>query len=361
MELTLGKRLRELPGPIMVTGHTGFKGTWLTFLLERLEIPVVGYSLPALKGSLFERANRAGVIPEVFADIRDLDSIKAFLELHKPAAVFHLAAQPLVLESYKIPLETFEINVMGTANLLSEAFSIETIKAIAVITTDKVYENNNSGRKFVETDALAGKDPYSASKVGSEAAISAWQQIQKIVGGPLVLSLRSGNVIGGGDWAEDRLIPDLVRAFSRNETIVLRNPESTRPWQHVLDPLLGYLMAMEYSLTENTSGAFNFGPDSASLSVKKITEISERTWPFPTNSHTFGIATVNESEAFSLALDSQKARQVLHWNPIWSQEEAVVSSIRWWDAVLNKDVDPVDTCAQDIEFALKNIKSLSTS
>jgi len=355
MDLTLGKRLRELPGPIMVTGHTGFKGTWLTFLLERLEIPVVGYSLPAVKGSLFERANRAGVIPEVFADIRDLDSIKAFLELHKPAAVFHLAAQPLVLESYKIPLETFEINVMGTANLLSEAFSIETIKAIAVITTDKVYENNNSGRKFVETDALSGKDPYSASKVGTEAVISAWQQIQKIVGGPLLLSLRSGNVIGGGDWAEDRLIPDLVRAFSRKETIILRHPESTRPWQHVLDPLLGYLRAMEYVLTANASDTFNFGPDSESLSVKKIAEISERSWPFPTNVGISGVVSINESEALTLNLDSQKAREILHWSPVWSQEKAVVSSLTWWNEVLNNGVKSADACAQDIEFALKSL------
>jgi len=355
MDSTLGKRLRELSGPIMITGHTGFKGTWLTLLLERLEIPVVGYSLPATKGSLFERSNREGMIPEVFADIRDLESIKAFLELHKPAAVFHMAAQPLVLESYKKPLETFEVNVMGTANLLSEAFSIETIKAIAVITTDKVYENDNSGRKFVETDPLSGKDPYSASKVGTEAVMSAWRQIQKVVGGPLLLSLRSGNVIGGGDWAEDRLIPDLVRAFSRKEMIILRHPESTRPWQHVLDPLLGYVAAMEYVLIANASDTFNFGPDSESLSVKKIAEISERSWPFPTNVGISGISSIKESEALTLNLDSQKAREILHWSPAWSQEKAVVSSLTWWNEVLNNGVKSADACAQDIEFALNRL------
>jgi CDP-glucose 4,6-dehydratase len=339
----------------MITGHTGFKGTWLTFLLERLEIPVVGYSLPATKGSLFERSNRVGMIPEVFADIRDLASIKAFLELHKPAAVFHLAAQPLVLESYKKPLETFEINVMGTANLLSEAFSIETIKAIAVITTDKVYKNDNAGRKFVETDALSGKDPYSASKVGTEAVISAWKQIQEEVGGPLLLSLRSGNVIGGGDWADDRLIPDLVRAFSLKETINLRHPESTRPWQHVLDPILGYLAAMECVLTANASDTFNFGPDTQSLSVKRIAEIAQMSWPFPTDVGISGITPVNESEALILNLDSQKARDILHWSPFWSQDKAVVSTLNWWNEVLNKGVKSADACARDIEFVLKSL------
>ena len=354
MELTLGKRLRELPGPIMVTGHTGFKGTWLTFLLERLDVPVVGLSLSPEKDSLFDRAKRTDSIPEAFIDIRNAVAVSQFMAKHQPSAIIHMAAQPLVLESYKIPHETFETNVMGTANILDSAFKIDSVKAVIVVTTDKVYRNDNSRQAFVETDSLGGKDPYSASKVGTEAVVSAWQHIAKLSGGPKVISARAGNVIGGGDWATNRLMPDLVRGFYNRKKIILRNPESTRPWQHVLDPLFGYLMGVEYALKANNTDTFNFGPDSESLSVKKIAEISEKAWPFPVKVDSSTIATDDISEAVSLALDSQKARQILHWTPIWKQEEAVVATIQWWDKVLNKKVSPIDACAKDIEFGLVN-------
>ena len=213
MELMLGKRLRELPGPILITGHTGFKGTWLTFLLERLNVPVIGLSLEPEKDSLFDRAKRTGVIPEAFIDIREFHAISRFISEHQPSAVIHMAAQPLVLQSYKTPRETFETNVMGTANVLDAAFKTNSVEAVVVVTTDKVYRNDNSGQSFVETDPLAGKDPYSASKVGTESVVAAWQQIAKISGGPKVISVRAGNVIGGGDWAEDRLMPDLIRGL----------------------------------------------------------------------------------------------------------------------------------------------------
>jgi len=354
MDLTLGKRLRELPGPIMVTGHTGFKGTWLTFLLMRLNVPVVGLSLSPEKDSLFDRAKRTGLIPEAFLDIRNAAAVTQFMAKHQPSAIIHMAAQPLVLESYKTPRETFETNVMGTVNILDSAFKIDSVKAVIVVTTDKVYRNDNSRRVFVETDSLAGKDPYSASKVGTESVVAAWQQIAKVSGGPKIISARAGNVIGGGDWATNRLMPDLVRAFYNNEKIILRNPKSTRPWQHVLDPLLGYLMVMEYVLKTNNTDAFNFGPDSESLSVKKIAEISEKAWPFPVKVDSSAIATDDITEAVSLALDSQKAHQILHWTPTWRQEEAVVATIQWWDKVLNGKVSPVDACAKDIEFGLEN-------
>jgi CDP-glucose 4,6-dehydratase len=365
MVSAFGNSLRQLPGPILLTGHTGFKGTWLTLLLEHLQVPVVGYSLPADKDSLFDRANRAGCIPEAFADIRDPTSLRSFLELHRPAAVIHMAAQPLVLESYKTPLETFEINVIGTANLLSAAFATESVKAVGVITTDKVYRNDNSGRAFIESDALAGKDPYSASKVGTESVVAAWQQIAKVSKGPQVIALRAGNVIGGGDWAEDRLIPDLIKAFTGTKKIVLRNPESTRPWQHVLDPLVGYLMAIEKILAGEQIDALNFGPDSKSLTVKKIAEISQARWPFlvevGSSTATATVTATSESEALALDLDSQRARNVLQWRPAWTQEGAVVSSIRWWDSVLNDEIDPLVACASDIDFALKSLSSLGNS
>ena len=189
MHYPLGKRLRELPGPSLLTGHTGFKGTWMTFLLEDLNIPVVGFSLPAEKDSLYDRAEREGVIPEVYADIRDYEALERFMDIHKPSTIIHMAAEPLVLKSYESPRETFDVNVMGTVNVLDIAFKKEFVKAIVVVTTDKVYRNDNSGRAFIETDSLEGKDPYSASKVGTEAVVAAWQQISKVSGGvpPLFL------------------------------------------------------------------------------------------------------------------------------------------------------------------------------
>ena len=359
MNLTLGKRLRELPGPIMITGHTGFKGTWLTFLLERLNVPVVGLSLSPEKGSLFDRAKRTDSIREAFLDIRKATAVAQFMAKHQPSAIIHMAAQPLVLESYKTPRETFETNVMGTVNVLDSAFKIDSVRAIIVVTTDKVYRNDNSRQAFVETDSLAGKDPYSASKVGTESVVAAWQHIAKVSGGPKIISVRAGNVIGGGDWAENRLLPDLIRSFMSGEPINIRNPHSTRPCQHVLDPLIGYLLALEHSLKTDSTDAFNFGPDSKSLSVKKIAEIAVRAWPFPTKVDSFRIVTANESESLSLALDSEKARRILHWTSAWTQKEAVVATIEWWDDVLNNGTDPVGACAQDIEFALKNINRLS--
>lgn len=355
MDLMLGRRLRELPGPILITGHTGFKGAWLTFLLENLGIPSVGYSLAPTPDSLYARADRTGAIPEAFADIRDFDAVEAFLAKHRPSAIIHMAAQPLVLESYKSPRETFETNVMGTVNILDAAFRTDHVQAIVAVTTDKVYRNDNSGRPFVETDALAGKDPYSASKVGTESAVAAWQHIAKVTGGPKVMSVRAGNVIGGGDWAENRLIPDLVRGFASGESIQIRNPESTRPWQHVLDPISGYVMALEALLNEKNIMALNFGPSAESLSVKEVVDIALGQWP------TAGSVTVSYEEgnghveAKSLQLDSTLARSLLGWNDSWNQKEAVSATIRWWDRVLNQSKSALEECQIDIAHLLQRI------
>lgn len=351
----LGKRLRELPGPIMVTGHSGFKGTWLTFLLEQLKISVVGYSLPPEKDSLFARSDRVGAIPETFAEIRDQQSVKRFMEEHKPSVVIHLAAQPIVLQSYKSPLDTFEINVIGTANVLNSAFSMRSVKVVGVVTTDKVYRNDNSGHAFIESDPLGGKDPYSASKVGAESVVAAWQQVKKQSQGPEVIAVRAGNVIGGGDWAPDRLIPDLLRAFITESKIILRNPESTRPWQHVLDPLVGYLMAIEKILEGEAIEALNFGPDSKSLSVNKIAEISSRIWPLQSGIDTSQKDLDKPLESLSLELNSSLARKILNWSPIWSQEEAVISTFNWWNDVLNNGVKPEIACRKEIDFMLKSL------
>ena len=361
MDLTLGKRLLELNEPVLVTGHTGFKGTWLTLLLERLDVPVVGLSLPAEPLSLYERMNRKGAISEAFLDIRDVDSVRGFMMDFKPSAIIHMAAQPLVLESYKSPRETFETNMMGTVNILDSAFASNYVEGIVVVTTDKVYRNDNAGRKFIESDALAGKDPYSASKVGAESAVAAWQQISKISGGPKVVAARAGNVIGGGDWADDRIIPELIRGFSTKSKVLIRNPKSTRPWQHVLDPLLGYVMVLEAILKGEKITAMNFGPDSESLSVREIVDISKENWPSATSVE-FGDGVQEDAiEAIALQLNSERARSSLGWSCAWSQRESVEATIKWWDKVLNSSVNPRDACEADIDTLLGKVRSLGIS
>ena len=260
MNLMLGEHLRALDGPILITGHTGFKGTWLSLLLERMEIEYVGFSLPPTEDSLFSKLDRNNQAPSVFGDIRDISFVRAVFNKYKPSAVIHLAAQPLVLESYNTPVETFETNVMGTVNVLDIGIRLQSTKGIVAVTTDKVYRNDNTGRRFIETDPLVGKDPYSASKVGAEAAIAAWQQISRSSSDLSISSVRAGNVIGGGDSAKNRLLPDLVRGFINKQDVEIRNPNSTRPWQHVLDPLIGYLEVLEAGIISKSHLNYNFGP-----------------------------------------------------------------------------------------------------
>lgn len=343
-------RIRSLSGPILITGHTGFKGTWLGLLLDELGIPYVGYSLKPEHDSLFDRLNRTGSVPEQFADVLDINSFRNFAVKHNVRAIIHMAAQPLVLRSYQIPLETFAINAMGTANILSTAMEVEGITAVVAVTTDKVYRNSNEGRDFLESDPLQGHDPYSASKVAAESAVDVWRKISQQSGGPQIVSVRAGNVIGGGDWSENRLIPDLIRGFTKPEKVEIRSPESTRPWQHVLDPLMGYLLALEYSLTGSTEGSFNFGPVTPSLSVKKVTEIAREIWPETTN--VVYSEKAGSMEAQLLGLDPSLAIKTLNWEPFWDQEEAVEATIKWWVKVLKLNMNPLDACLSDISKVL---------
>jgi CDP-glucose 4,6-dehydratase len=349
MEISVGQRLRELPGPILVTGHTGFKGTWLTYLLEYLNVPVVGYSLPPEKDSLYLRAQRLGVIPETFSDIRDHQALEEFIGLHKPSSIIHMAAQPLVLKSYENPKETFDVNVMGTVNLLDTAFKENSVRAIIVVTTDKVYRNDDSRRSFIETDPLEGKDPYSASKVGTESVVSAWQHISLISGGPAVVSVRAGNVIGGGDFAVNRILPDLIRGVINKQSVEIRNPENVRPWQHVLDPLVGYIQAMNSALEGNDLRSLNFGPIERSLSVKDLVEISRRCFPDlkthepPTNPKSGSL------ESRSIELSSLLSNSELGWKPVWDQETSVYRTLRWWEHHLKLGQPAQALCKNDLE------------
>jgi len=336
---------------ILVTGHTGFKGTWLSLLLEQLGFEVCGLSLEAQPGSLFQRLNRGGKIQEKITDIRNFHEVSSVVSSFKPNLIFHLAAQPLVLTSYEEPRETFETNVMGTVNILESAFKFSSVSHVSIITTDKVYRNCESGERFKESDPLSGKDPYSASKVGAEAAVSAWIQMKKFVDGPKIMALRAGNVIGGGDLADHRLLPDLVRGFQKGDSVEIRNPQSTRPWQHVLDPLAGYLLAAAKSVSGADQTVFNFAPDGESLSVKKVSEIAAETW-----GHTAGIHISEDSsslEAKALELDASLARAELEWSPSWTQEEAVRSTIHWWKKILIESKSPMQACLEDLEILLE--------
>lgn len=336
---------------ILITGHTGFKGTWLTLLLERLGYEVCGISLEAEKGSLHQVLNRAGAIQESYVDVRNREKLQSTLDEMNPSIVFHLAAQPLVLKSYSEPVETFEVNVLGTANLLDSAFKSRSIEAISVVTTDKVYANNNSGKKFIEKDPLAGKDPYSASKVATEAVVAAWQQIKKTSSGPFLLSLRAGNVIGGGDHAENRLLPDLVRGFINGEEVVIRSGKSTRPWQHALDPLTGYLMATADQIKNDALSAVNFAPTGESLSVERVSEIARSEWG--SGAKIKFQNDESELEALSLQLDSSQALQKLNWRPSWSQEDAVKATIKWWRDVHLGRLTAFEACQLDLDHLLK--------
>ncbi len=337
--------LSRKKGPMLITGHTGFKGTWMTLLLEAAGIEVVGISLPPDSASLYSKIGRNGKIREQFIDIRSAELTNTAISELKPSAVIHMAADPLVLESYREPRRTFETNVMGTVNIL-DASRKNDVEIVQVITTDKVYENLNLGKKFIETDPLKGKDPYSASKVGTESAVSAWKQLASVSKGTLVHSVRAGNVIGGGDSAADRLLPDIIRSFSTGIEVVVRSPESTRPWQHVLDPLLGYLKALTFNWTSGQQEDFNFGPSESSLSVREVLEIvrsyhPEFQWIEQTDSHQ-GV------ESTRLDLDSEKSKGLLGWVPRLTQTESVIETLRWWEAVQTKQYSPYEACISDI-------------
>ena len=342
MQNPLGQGLRELPGPLLLTGHTGFKGTWMTFLLEHLNVPVVGYSLPAEKDSLYDRAERTGAIPETFEDIREYVTLEKFIDEKRPSTIIHMAAQPLVLKSYENPRETFDVNVMGTVNLLDIAFKKDYVKAILIVTTDKVYRNDNSGRAFVETDPLEGKDPYSSSKVGTESVVAAWQQISRISGGPKVLSVRAGNVIGGGDYAENRIIPDLIRGVIKRYPVEIRNPHSTRPWQYVLDVLHGYLLAIEGLLSGKNISSLNFGPEKANFEVQRIAEKAIEFFPDLTCEYNLE-PQIMGTEAKSLSLESEDARSLLNWRPQLQSEIAIEETFNWWKQVIedSKNVEEI--------------------
>jgi len=331
---------------ILVTGHTGFKGSWLSLWLHRLGATVHGYALnPPTEPSLFESAGiRTMLASDTRADLADLAQLKVALNDAQPEIVFHLAAQPLVRASYLDPLGTFAANVMGTANVLEAVRAVHSVRALVLITTDKVYQNLEWAYPYREIDRLGGHDPYSASKAAAEIVAASYRA--SFFPGQnhhpaSVATVRAGNVIGGGDWASDRLIPDCIRAFIESKCVLLRFPQAVRPWQHVLEPLAGYLQLAQRLFAPGGATfakAWNFGPDaSGDAAVGEIAEITARLWGENARVECSPSAE-NPHEAGRLHLDSTLARTELSWKPRWSLEQTLAQTVAWYQA-WNSDAD----------------------
>jgi CDP-glucose 4,6-dehydratase len=337
----LGKR-------VLVTGHTGFKGSWLTLWLSKLGAQVFGIGLaPNTDPNLFNSARINELAKNYFVDIRDAEKLAQTVDEIQPEIVFHLAAQSLVRVGYAEPLQTFLTNMQGTANLLESLRSINSIKAIVAITTDKIYQNQESHHAYAEDDPLGGHDPYSASKAAAEIIVASYRDSYFSPRNIGLATARAGNVIGGGDWAQDRLIPDAIRAWSTKSCLDIRRPEAIRPWQHVLEPLHAYLiLAQSLYADPSISGAFNFGPNTnEAASVLNVIELARN--KFFEGGVNWGDGHSGPHEAGLLLLNIAKAKEVLGIIPRWHLGETVTKTMSWYQQFL-ADLDPRKLCEADI-------------
>lgn len=309
---------------VLITGHTGFKGSWLALWLQNLGANVTGLALdPNTTPSHWDLLDLD--IPEHRVDIGDLEAVTTAVKKASPEIVFHLAAQPLVRHSYNTPVETWKTNVMGSVHLLEACRAVPDLKAIVFITTDKCYENQESTKGYIEDDKLGGHDPYSASKAATEFVAASYRDAF-FKGSPLIATARAGNVIGGGDWAADRIIPDLARAQIKQEKLIVRSPSAVRPWQHVLEPLAGYLQLGQKLLEQKKDfqGPWNFGPEEKDImSVSDLLNRMNAKWTDQSDN------TLHETKI--LMLDSTKAHKKLNWLPVWSIDEQIKATADWYD------------------------------
>jgi CDP-glucose 4,6-dehydratase len=336
--------LQELYGHrrVLITGHTGFKGAWLSFWLLQMKAEVAGFSTGVpTQPSLFEILELSSRMRHVLGDIRDLASVKGIILDFRPDFVFHLAAQSLVRVSYDEPKFTFDTNLGGTVNVLEALRSAPFVKAAVIVTTDKCYENLETGQAYRENDPLGGNEPYSASKACAELAVRAYARFLSKTG-PAVATARAGNVIGGGDWARDRIIPDCITAWTHHQAVQIRQPQAIRPWQFVLEPLRGYLRLGANLLNdaECRGDAFNFGPDaSAEVSVLTLVEELQKDWPggkwYPEYDN-------SKREAFVLRLNSEKAARRLGWRPVLSWTESVAMTSQWYRRFCSETGDIIE-------------------
>ena len=322
---------------VFLTGHTGFKGAWLNLWLHLLGAETMGYALsPESPNSLFESIHQGDLGESIIADLRDVKKLKEALKTFQPDFVFHLAAQPLVRRSYAHPLDTYETNILGTAYLLDAIKELDKSCSVVVVTTDKVYSNKEWVYPYREVDPLGGYDPYSSSKAAAEIVVSGYRNsffnpkdFEKH--GVAVATARAGNVIGGGDWSDDRIIPDMIRCFSKGEVLKVRNPDAIRPWQYVLDPLFGYLLLGANLSFDSAkfSEAWNFGPAmDDNLTVKQLVTLSLKY--FPQAKVEYGTMEGRPHEAKLLMLDTAKSMSKLNWRSKYSSEEAIHQTIKWY-------------------------------
>ena len=321
---------------VFLTGHTGFKGAWLALWLQKVGADVTAFSLaPPTRPNLFEAARVAQGIRSIIGDIRDYEALTTALRDSRASIVFHLAAQAIVAEGYRAARDTFATNLTGTVNLLDAIRGCPTVEAAVIVTSDKCYMPSPEGKPLHETDPLGGKDPYSASKSCAEIATAAWRDsFFHASNSPRIASARAGNVIGGGDWATHRLLPDLVRAFAADEAVVLRMPGAIRPWQHVLEALAGYLLLAQHLCAEDGmrfARSWNFGPVEADhLAVGEVAKRCAEIWG---GGARIEVAAANfQKETWTLRLDATQASEALGWHPRWSVEQALRNTIDWYQA-----------------------------
>ena len=325
---------------VFITGHTGFKGGWLSHWLKNLGAHVYGYALPPNEEQSFFSKTLVSdsLFSNTFSDIRNLDAFKKAMQLAEPSIVIHLAAQPLVIASYLDPISTYSTNVMGVVNMFESVRSCASVKAVLNVTTDKCYENKEQLEGYQENDPMGGYDPYSSSKGCSELVSSSYRKSFFHDSGIALATARAGNVIGGGDWAKNRIIPDAMNAFANNEKLLIRNPNSIRPWQHVLEPLIGYIVLCQQLINqpEKFSGAWNFGPNNEDTQpVSMLADIIAESWGDSAEwEHDNG---EHPHEANYLKLDCSKANNILKWKSIWTLDQALVETVKWYKAFYNNE------------------------